>query len=570
MNKHTPGLARETLTLLSPFRLLVIAAAIMGIVSGLSITTLLSIINEAISTSEGPDQFLVLKFAGLCLVVLTCTTLSNLAINYVGQKVVLRLRRRLAKKIMTAPIEQLERFRSHRLIPILVQDVRTISDFALNLAPLVISFAVTLGCFAYLTLLSWEILLLTLSILVLGSGAQYLAFNYGRKHLDRARDGEDDLQKHYKAISDGAKELRIQRPRRQHMFDRKITGTAQKICQSNIRAGNIFISAETFGSMLFFVVIGIPIAFQAFSPTGSTSVTAGFVLVMLYMKGPLEHLITTLPDIATAQVAFGRITNLAEQFSSPEPQLLAEDNDSQKRATKNPEGSPSGKLPVQPPAHFNRLELKDIHYRYPSVDNQPPFTVGPVNLTIQQGDIIFIVGENGSGKTSLIKLLLGLYSPHEGQVILNDTPVNSESLDDYRQRFTTIFSDYYLFEELANGITDLPEETRKYLKRLNIEHKVRIKDGAFTTTDLSTGQRKRLALINAWIEDRPVLVFDEWAADQDPAFRRVFYTQLLPELRQLGKTIIVISHDDKYFDVADQIITMNTGKMTQEEDAIPA
>lgn len=567
MNTQQHSLVRETFALLNPFKLLVVTAAVMGIISGISITSLLATINEAISIEGGPDSDLVLKFAGLCCLVLTCTTLSNLAINYVGQHVVLHLRQRLSKKIMTAPIEQLERFRSHRLIPVLVQDVQTVSGFALSVAPLVISFAVTLGCFAYLAMLSWQILALTLATLVIGSGAQVLAYKFGRKHLDTARDADDDLQKHYKAIAEGAKELRIQRSRRQHMFSHKITGTINKICQANIRAGNIFISAETFGSMLFFVVIGIPIAFQAFAQTGNTSVTAGFVLVMLYMKGPLEHLITTLPNVANAQVAFARITNLSDQFSSPEPELAVED------PTLTPETAAgktvAGKLPIQSAPEFRGLSLKNIGYQYPSVDNQPPFSVGPIDLHVNQGDIVFIVGENGSGKTTLIKLLLGLYSPHSGNISFNNTQVTPASLDDYRQLFTTIFSDYYLFEELANGVNNLPEETRRYLKRLDIDHKVNIKDGAFTSTDLSTGQRKRLALINAWIEDRPVLVFDEWAADQDPAFRRVFYTELLPELRAQGKTIIVISHDDKYFDIADHIIQMNTGKMTTAE-ALPA
>lgn len=110
----------------------------------------------------------------------------------------------------------------------------------------------------------------------------------------------------------------------------------------------------------------------------------------------------------------------------------------------------------------------------------------------------------------------------------------------------------------------MPESAEVYLKRLEIAHKVSIRDGSFTTTDLSTGQRKRLALINAWLEERPVLVFDEWAADQDPTFRRIFYTELLPELKRLGKTIIVISHDDRYFDVADRLVRMAAGKVVVE------
>ncbi|MCF5387620.1 ATP-binding cassette domain-containing protein, partial [Pseudomonas syringae] len=167
--------------------------------------------------------------------------------------------------------------------------------------------------------------------------------------------------------------------------------------------------------------------------------------------------------------------------------------------------------------------------------------------------------------TTLIKLLLGLYTPQQGEIRLNGQAVTAENLDDYRQLFTTIFADYYLFDEPLQGQAALPQDAGKYLERLDIAHKVSIENGVFTTTDLSTGQRKRLALINAWLDERQVLVFDEWAADQDPAFRRVFYTELLPELKQQGKTIIVISHDDRYFYVADQLVRMQTGQIQVEQ-----
>jgi putative ATP-binding cassette transporter len=153
-------------------------------------------------------------------------------------------------------------------------------------------------------------------------------------------------------------------------------------------------------------------------------------------------------------------------------------------------------------------------------------------------------------------------------VRLNGHAITAENRDDYRQLFTTIFADYYLFDDLVRDDLHIPDTANQYLQRLEIAHKVSIKDGAFTTTDLSTGQRKRLALVNAWLEERPVLVFDEWAADQDPTFRRIFYTELLPDLKRLGKTIIVISHDDRYFDVADQLVHMRSGKVTAQQQEI--
>ena len=164
-------------------------------------------------------------------------------------------------------------------------------------------------------------------------------------------------------------------------------------------------------------------------------------------------------------------------------------------------------------------------------------------------------------------MLLGLYTPQSGEIYLNGQPVSATSRDDYRQLFTTVFADYYLFDDLVQGggKTSL-DSAAQYLERLEIAHKVTIKDGAFSTTDLSTGQRKRLALVNAWLEERPVLVFDEWAADQDPAFRRIFYTELLPDLKRLGKTIVVISHDDRYFDIADQLVRLRAGQVVHERE----
>ncbi|MBS7414915.1 cyclic peptide export ABC transporter [Pseudomonas syringae] len=546
MTRTTESLARETLRILKPFWWLVALSTLLGIVSGLSVTGLLATINNAMNMPGGPDTQTALLFAGLCVLTLACSTLSNLSTNYVGQRVVANLRRELAAKVLVAPIEQLERYRAHRLIPVLLNDVNTISTFALSVAPMVISFTVTLGCLAYLAMLSWQILALTVLTVVLGTGAQYLAHTFGMRSILAARNSEDELQKHYQALSAGAKELRIQRKRRQHMLDEKIHGATEHICRSNIRAANIFVSAETFGSMLFFAVIGMAIAFQALWPTTEKTVLGGFVLVMLYMKGPLERLITALPGISRAQIAMRRIAELSWKFSSPEPHLLVSD-----RPTSL--------------ASMHTLELHNLRYDYPPVEGSDAFHLGPVDLSIKQGDIVFIVGENGCGKTTLIKLLLGLYTPQQGEIRLNGQAVTAEKLDDYRQLFTTIFADYYLFDEPLQGQAALPQDAGKYLERLDIAHKVRIENGAFTTTDLSTGQRKRLALINAWLDERQVLVFDEWAADQDPAFRRVFYTELLPELKQQGKTIIVISHDDRYFYIADQLVRMQTGQIQVEQ-----
>jgi putative ATP-binding cassette transporter len=545
MTKPTRGAINELFALLKPFRLIVSVSIVLGMIGGLSVTVLLATINNALHSADGLTRTVVMIFAGLCVLALLTSILSDIGTNYVGQHIIARLRKELGEKVLSAPIDQIERYRSHRLIPVLTHDVDTISDFAFAFAPLAISLTVTLGCLGYLAMLSWPMFLMMLVAIAIGTTIQAIARAKGMRGFYAARDSEDELQKHYNAIAEGAKELRIHRPRRQRMFVSGIQKTAEKICDTQIRSINTFVIAKSFGSMLFFVVIGLALALQSFWPSADKAVMSGFVLVLLYMKGPLEHLVSTLPIISRAQIAFRRIAELSEQFSSPEPHLLLED-----------QGHKPG------PVHS--LELRNVRYAFPPVEGSEPFRLGPVNLRIEQGDIVFIVGENGCGKTTLIKLLLGLYAPTEGEIRVNDQPITALNRDDYRQNFTTIFADYYLFDDLIQGDRQVPQDATRYLERLEIAHKVSVRDGAFSTTDLSTGQRKRLALVNAWLEERPVLVFDEWAADQDPTFRRIFYTELLPDLKRLGKTIIVISHDDRYFDVADQLVRMEAGRVKSE------
>ncbi|WP_263139961.1 cyclic peptide export ABC transporter [Pseudomonas sp. RIT-PI-AD] len=542
MTAEPRSAVRELLSILKPFWPIVTLSILLGILGGLSVTALLATINRGLHSQDGFGPALIGAFAGLCLLALASSIVSDIGSNYVGQKIIAGLRKDLGAKVLSAPIEQIERYRIHRLIPVLTHDVDTISDFAFAFAPLAISLTVILGCVGYLALLSWPMFLITVLAIGLGSLVQYIARNKGIQGFYAAREAEDELQKHYQAIAEGAKELRIHRPRRHDMFVRKIQGTADRICDTHVRSINIFVIAKSLGSMLFFVVIGLALALQTLWPERDPSVMSGFVLILLYMKGPLESLISNLPIVSRAQIAFRRIADLSARFSSPEPHLLLSADPSPLRT-------------------LHSLELRDVQYAFPEVEGSEPFRLGPVNLDIGRGEILFIVGENGCGKTTLIKLLLGLYTPMQGEVRLNGKPVAAEDRDDYRQLFTTIFADYYLFDELAQGEHPLPADAGKYLERLEIAHKVSIRDGAFSTTDLSTGQRKRLALVNAWLDERPVLVFDEWAADQDPTFRRIFYTELLPDLKRLGKTIIVISHDDRYFHVADQLVRMDRGQV---------
>jgi len=543
--------ASELVRLLRPYFPWIALSTVTGIGAGIATVALLATINQVLHRPGGLAGGLLLTFIGLCVVALVGRATSDMSNNVVGQRLVAQVRKSLALKILAAPIDALERYRMHRLMPVLTQDVDMISDVAFMLASTMIALAVSFGCLGYLAWLSPPLFGLLLVALLVGITVQSLAHARGISGFFKAREQEEALHKAYRGISEGAKELRMHRARRAKVYEQQVAHTVERIHDINRRAINIFVLASSFGSALFFLLIALILGWAAFRDTAPV-VLSGFVLVLLFLKGPLDQVVAALPHLGRAKVAFERIGDLSARFATPEPHLDLH-------------------APPATPVLHDAIELRGARYAFPAVEGAEPFVLGPVDLRIGRREIVFIVGDNGSGKTTLIKLLLGLYAPVDGELLLDGKPVTPQTRDDYRQLFTTVFSDFYLFEDLVageeGGHQALPETALPYLQRLEIAHKVSVKDGAFSTTDLSTGQRKRLALVHAYLEGRPVLVFDEWAADQDPAFRHLFYTELLPELRAKGHSLVVISHDDRYFHVADRIVHMKAGRIAQATEA---
>jgi putative ATP-binding cassette transporter len=543
------GNAAEIRRLLKPFLPWMVLSAVTGIGAGMATVSLLATINKVLNTPGGLAGGLLLTFVSLCAVALLGRVVSDVSTNLVGQRLVSQVRKSLAQKILSAPIDALERYRTHRLMPVLSQDVDMISDVAFALSETLIALAIALGCLAYLAVLSPPLFGILLVALVAGASIQVMAQSRGVAGFWKARDYEEQLHKAYRGISEGAKELRMHRARRALVFGSQIERIVDNIRTVNSRAINTYVVATAFGSALFFLLIALILGWAAFRDTDPV-VLSGFVLVLLFLKGPMDQIAGALPGVGRAKVAFQRIADLSTRFASPEPHLHLDRAPSDVRLG-------------------DAIEMRGVRYAFEAAEGSDAFVLGPIDLRLHKGELVFVVGDNGSGKTTMIKLLLGLYAPQGGEILVDGKVVAPEGRDDYRQLFTTVFSDFYLFEDLVadapgGAATGLPEAALPYLERLEIAHKVSVKDGSFTTTDLSTGQRKRLALVHAYLEGRPVLVFDEWAADQDPTFRHLFYTELLPELRAKGHLLVVISHDDRYFHLADRVITMRAGRIAED------
>lgn len=531
--------ATEMWHLLKPFAWVIAIATLLGGMGGLATASLLEQVNSAL---HGNAPLSLSAGAGLAVLALFAVgghTVAGLLNSFTGQRLVASLRKDVSLRMLQAPLAAVERMKSYRLQAVFNDDIDTISDFTAEFAGHASAFAVTAGCGIYLFKLSPTLFAVTAAMLAIGIAVNYAAAEAWSRDFEGARAGEDELQKHFRGVVEGAKELRLNRQRRAQVHGLRLSGAADRVARLKTRALGLFWVADGANSVLFFLfVVGI----LALRPSLGldAQVVSGFVVVLLFIKGPIEELAGLLPHFSQAKVAFVRIARLSAEFRQ-ERQSAA-----------------SGPMPCAPPV--SHIELRQVRYRFDAPEaGGPPFEVGPIDLRIQRGETVFIVGGNGSGKTTLIKLLLGLYPPAEGQILLDGVPVTDQNREDYRELFSAIFSDYHLFDELIPRGPDQLRAAEEMMVRLEIAGKVRLADGTFSTTDVSTGQRKRLALVHALLENRPVMMFDEWAADQDPGFRSVFYRELLPELKRQGKTLIVVSHDDRYFGVADRVVRMSGG-----------
>lgn len=517
-------------------------AVLLGALSGLANTSLIALINHALSLDQAAGRSLGWGFAGLCLLVGAARIASSNLLVRLGATLSNELQVYLSRRILAAPLRRLEEIGPHRLLATLFDDVGALSEAITYLPTSFISLTVVLGCLGYLGWLSPVLLGGVMVFMVAGVLSYQLAMRAGIERQKRAREVGDQLFDHLRGLTEGTKELKTGRRRREE-FVRLLGISAEGFRGMRVAAQRIFIMAASWGNLLFFVAIGLVLFLLPTLGSFPREVRGGFILILLYMSGPLQVVLNSVPLISAANVAMQKIERIGLS-------LLAE-------------VEPQADSLTDPSPTWNRLELVGVTHSYRRDDGS--FTLGPLNLVFHPGELVFVVGGNGSGKTTFAKLLIGLYLPERGEIRWNGTPVRPEHLEHYRHLFTVVFSDFYLFEKiLGAGSPALDALAVEYLQKLRLERLVRIENGAFSTTKLSQGQRKRLALLAAFLEDRPVYVFDEWAADQDPEFKEVFYRQILPGLKDRDKTVIVISHDDRYYDAADRIIKLDNGTVVSD------
>lgn len=522
--------------------------ALLGsILAGIASTVVVTLVNRSITAQELSGRTLV-YFIALALLSFLFTVVSRLLLVQLSARNLRDMQVNLTSRILRAPFRRIESIGPSRIYACLTTDAQDVATTLSILPPALSSFATIVACLVYLATLSFKLFLLLIAWLTVGIFLAALPMFAASRFVKGARDIKDDLFFHFRGATDGAKELRVHAGRRDRL-QKDVEDAAEGYRRESSRSLMRSQIGTSLGGVLFMLAIGLILAAGPHLAPDRPEVTSGFALVTLFLAAPIGYSFSVAHHFITANVSLQKVRDLGLDLT---------------RATDEIE---SAAAPVEH-EHWSSLALNEVELTYGANSGDRQFHVGPIDLALKPGEVTFIVGGNGSGKSTLAKLLIGLYSPDRGRIVLDGRELTKETEAWYRTHFAVVFSDFFLFRDLRGlGVPDIDQLAKPHLKRVLLDEKVTVDEGQFSTIDLSQGQRKRLALVSAYLEDRPIYVFDEWAADQDPVFKDIFYLELLPELKRRGKCVVVISHDSRYFDAADRVIRMEEGKIVARSSA---
>lgn len=517
------------------------AITVLSIVSGFGNAIIIFIINETLNRTDGFQTGLLLFFVMGIAIYVYGQRLVRIRLLKLTNELVYNKRVFLINRILNASYEKIEQLENGKIHTGLNNDTETLSNFANVIITAVTSLVTLICCFVYLGIINFYGLLISIIVIFIAAGLYFFMSRYANKLWEETRDIQNVFFKFINSLINGFKELKMH-SKRQSEFRNDMQSSCEEYRDKRIKGDLGFANVFVIGELLFTLVIGVvAFIFPVFFKDIQTSSLRNYIFVFLYMTGPVHGVLNSIPQIIRVNISYKRLNELIKEIESTDITKMEKDTNGRNILENQFE-----------------LELNNVEYSYKN-SNGEVFKVGPVSCSFKSGEITFITGGNGSGKSTLAKLVTGLYTPDKGEILLNGNMVCSEQLN---QQLSTVFDDFYLFDKLY-GIDYNGNDSRlsKYLRLLGLSDKLEINNGVFSTIKLSSGQRKRLALLVSYLEDRTAFLFDEWAADQDPEFKSFFYNTLLFDFKERGKCVIAITHDDKYFNVADKVIKMDFGKI---------
>ena len=480
-------------------------------------------------------------FVGVSLFCVLAQFASTVLIGDASARTVRRLRSDLAQAVEGASLAQLELLGESRILTSLSEDTVRVSAALPGSVALLRDAIFAIGSLGYLAWLSPVLFLLMLGTIGIGAVLSRPLQASGSKIQTELRSNSDRIFQIHQNFLNGFKQIKLGG---QRLSDLNYGMTCMEIDHERLsRAANRrFTAANAIAVALFLCCVAIMI-YNGAAISDTPGILASFVLVMLLMLAPLQTIAASVQSLGQAGVSLGRLDGLRVELRD-----LAE----------NP--IPSAQVAWSPVTRETGLTVSGLHHTYEGQERQV-FSLGPVDVRIDPGQALFVVGGNGSGKTTLIKLLCGLYAPERGSLMFQGVSVSDVNRAAYRGQVAAVFADTCLFEALAETSADY--EAGRYgddLKRLGLTDRLQSDKSLYIQSkSCSTGERKRIALLQSLEEYRSIIIFDEFAADQDPEFKAIFYGEILDRLKSEGRIVIVVTHDDRYFNKASIILSLERG-----------
>jgi len=487
----------------------------------------------------------ILIFAAIILFFVLSRRFLAISTIRFSQRIFWKLRTDIIHLVLKANYEQFKG-KQNLVSAALIRDVNALTNASLNIIQFSTSVIMIIACFIYMALLSVPLFFITLFVVIAGISVYYWNMNKNQRFFRIGRDLDDNFIGSFNSLLSGFKEIQLDPRKGDEIYEKEIKVVSANSIRNSQKAYVGFLNNQMTGQVLFYCLIAFLLLFLKFWINLDTQIVVNFLFILLFLLGAVETTMVILPGLIQAKVSAERLTELRQELSNNEFSDYRWVGD---LATNG----------------FETIRVDKVKYRYPEEEGsgEEGFSIGPISLEINKGDVVFIYGGNGSGKTTFILTLLGLLKPSEGTIYLKDMPLDDSNYKAFRLLFGVVFSDFYLFNKLY-GIGQVNKARADQLIELfELDGLVTFEGNAFSTGDMSTGQRKRLALIGTLLENKPILVLDEWAADQDPHFRRKFYNEIIPILKNDGYTLICITHDDKYYHCADRLYKMDYGRVKE-------
>lgn len=526
-------------------RRIYVAAIASGVVNALIIAT----INHAAASPATGDVHPFVSFVLLVGVYLVSMRYVSQRMIEIVEAIIHRIKIRIADKVTRIDFDTLEQIESAEICDRVTENCAYISDKAEIVISMMQSSFILVSAAIYLAWISMPaFVLLVFLCLIFGLIFLDIRQQVGAELRQTAK-GRLTFLERMQDLLYGFKEIKLSRLRRRDLLEH-IDQTSKKLRDLAINSANFMSRSTIYGDVLLVVMLAaLTFHGRSFASIDAKSLAA-IAITVNFLFGHYHQCLRGYLQYSRANMALAEIDTLERKLDAS--------------------SRPDGRLEDAVDPWKNRaskIEVRHLEYAYKAKEGHGVFRIGPIDLEFRAGEVVFIVGGNGSGKSTLLRVLTGLSAPTRGSLYVDDIPVNGTNVASFRELVSAIYSDFHIFSKL-HGLEDVdPTLVNRLIQRMGLESQTSYKKNAFTKISLSTGQRKRLAMIVALLDDRPVMVFDEWAAEQDPEFREYFYKELLAELRDEGKIVIVVSHDDRYFHYADRVVTMEYGKVRSIDTA---